>query len=140
MRGTFLRITSLARRGDAGDTFGVLCYDLVAAASGDLQKHKEAVMARNEQVNITPGAPVQLTNANATSIRVQCMGPLSVELQATNGATPPVSRSGGLILGPYQVLAADLTIAQLFPGVSGANRLWAFADVHVTLSVSHADA
>jgi len=33
-----------------------------------------------------------------------------------------------------------MTIAQLWPGVAGANRVWAFATTASVASVSHADA
>jgi len=47
---------------------------------------------------------------------------------------------GTIVLGGGNVLAADMTIAQLWPGVAGANRVWAFANIASVASVSHADA
>jgi len=47
---------------------------------------------------------------------------------------------GTIVLGGGNVLAADMTIAQLWPGVAGANRVWAFANTASVASVSHADA
>jgi hypothetical protein len=44
------------------------------------------------------------------------------------------------VLAGGAVLAADLTIAQLWPGVTGANRVWAFVIAASVASVSHADA
>ena len=97
-------------------------------------------MARNDNVSCAAGATVQLTNANVAAVRVHNLSGYTVTLQATSGTTPPASRAGGVVLQAGGTLAADLTLAQLWPGVTGANRLWAFADLSCELSVSHADA
>lgn len=96
-------------------------------------------MARNDNVTCAPGAPVQLTNANAAAVRAHNLSGYTVTLQATAGTSPPASRAGGVVLQSLGTLAADMTLAQLWPGVAGANRVWAFADLSVDLSVSHAD-
>ena len=97
-------------------------------------------MARNDNVAIAANTPVQLTNANAAAVWVHNLSGYAVYLQATLGTTPPASRAGGVMLQAGGTLAADLTLAQLWPGITGANRLWAFADLACDLSVSHADA
>ena len=97
-------------------------------------------MARNDNVEIPPYVWTQLTNANASSIRVQSVSATEMILQATNGATAPSTMLGTIVLGGGNVLAADMTIAQLWPGVAGANRVWAFANTPSVASVSHADA
>jgi hypothetical protein len=97
-------------------------------------------MARNDNVTIPALTWTQLTNANATAIRVQSVILSEVTLQATNGVTAPTTQVGVIVLAGGAVLAADLTIAQLWPGVTGANRVWAFARTPSVASVSHADA
>ncbi len=97
-------------------------------------------MARNDNVAIAANTPVQLTNANAAAVRVHNMSGYPVILQATAGTTPPTSSAGGVTLPAGGTLAADLTLAQLWPGITGANRLWAIAVLNCDLSVSHADA
>jgi hypothetical protein len=97
-------------------------------------------MARNEDIALQAGVWTQLTNANAASVRISLRTGQAVELQATNGTTPPATASGSVPLTPFGTLAADLTLADLWPGVSGANRLWALSPVYQTVSVSHADA
>ena len=97
-------------------------------------------MARNNNVEIPPAVWTQLTNANASSIRVQSVSGSEMRLQATNGTTAPTTQVGTIALAGGAVLAADLTIAQLWPGVAGANRVWAFANTASVASVSHADA
>ena len=99
-------------------------------------------MARNDNVTIPATTWTQLTNANALSIRVQQVSGTSMilALQATNGIVAPTTQLGVIVLPGGDVLAADLPIAQLWPGVTGANRVWAFASVDSVASVSHADA
>jgi len=97
-------------------------------------------MARNDNVAIPALTWTQLTNANATAIRVQSVILSEMTLQATNGITAPTTQVGVIVLAGGAVLAADLTIAQLWPGVTGANRVWAFARTPSVASVSHADA
>jgi hypothetical protein len=97
-------------------------------------------MARNDNVTIPALTWTQLTNANATALRVQSVILSEMTLQATNGTTAPTTQVGVIVLAGGAVLAADLTIAQLWPGVTGANRVWAFAITASVASVSHADA
>jgi hypothetical protein len=97
-------------------------------------------MARNDNVTIPALTWTQLTNASATAIRVQSVILSEIRLQATNGVTAPTTQVGVIVLAGGAVLAADLTIAQLWPGVTGANRVWAFALTATAASVSHADA
>ena len=97
-------------------------------------------MARNNNVEIPPAVWTQLTNADASSIRVQSVSATEMRLQATTGVTAPSTLLGTIVLGGGNVLAADLTIAQLWPGVDGAPRVWAFANTGSVASVSHADA
>jgi hypothetical protein len=91
-------------------------------------------------MTLPAGVWTQLTNANASAIRVQNQSGITVELQATNGGTAPSDNRGSIGLEARETLAADLTLAQLWPGIVGANRIWAFAYTSVTVSVSHADA
>ena len=97
-------------------------------------------MARNDNVTIPATTWTQLTNANATAIRVQSVSGTEIMLQATNGTTAPTTLLGVIVLPGGDVLAADLPIAQLWPGVTGANRVWAFSSPASVVSVSHADA
>lgn len=95
-----------------------------------------------QNTNITVSAAwTQLTDANVTAIRVQNLSAAQdVILQATNGTTAPTSDAGAVDLRASQTLAADLTLAQLWPGVASANRVWGKAKTvnAVPLSVSHA--
>lgn len=95
-------------------------------------------MARNDNVACAANAWTQLTNSDIAAIRVQNYGGETLALKATVGATPPANTTGAVGLAPGEVLAADLTLADLFPGVVGANRLYAYAYSATVASVSHA--
>jgi len=100
-------------------------------------------MARHDTLTIPPQTWTQLTNADADAVRVQSRSG-QVFLQATAGATAPASAHsgfGGALLFDYaDTITAALVLADAFPGVTGANRLWAWCEGQCTLSVSHADA
>ena len=95
-------------------------------------------MAQNTTISLTAATWTQLTDGNVTAIRAVNLGIEPIWLQATVGATPPSNTNGGLPLLPGQILAADLTLAQLWPGVSGANRVYAFSPSASKVSVSNA--
>lgn len=95
--------------------------------------------ARHDPVNVTPGAAVAVSDGSVSAIRINNLAAGEVFLQATATSTPPANRNGAQRLGPYGTLAADLSLANLFPGVgAGPFWVWAFADTPATLSVSHA--
>lgn len=95
-------------------------------------------MARNDDVDCAADVWTQLTSGNVSAIRVGSDVKHIVKLQATLGTTEPSSDAGSVHLPVGSTLAADLTLAQLWPGIDGANRVWAKPDGAVTLSVSHA--
>ena len=96
-------------------------------------------MPRNLVVPAVAGAWTQLTNADVTAATVQNKSGYSVRIMATVGATPPATADLGHTLGSLDGLAADMTFAQLFPGVVGGNRLWVWGDIGgEAIWVSHA--
>lgn len=98
--------------------------------------------ARNTDIFLTTGAAVLLTDGAVSACRVQILptsGGRGVILQATTNSTPPSSPSGGVRLDPGEILAADMTLAQLFGGIGPSEMyLWGFAVAPCTVSVSHA--
>lgn len=98
-------------------------------------------MAINTVLTLPPGQWVQLTNANATSCKVQNRSSYSILVEATVGPIAPGSTAIGHELLPYQTINGDVLFTHLWGGVVGANRLWAFAPTYpAVISVSHADA
>lgn len=94
-------------------------------------------MPGNATVTLTGSDWVELTDANVTNIRIQNQSANPVHIQATTGAAP--ANAGGSILIPaYETLPPDLTLAQLWPGVSGADRIWALGVGDVSYSFADA--
>ncbi|WP_226552983.1 hypothetical protein [Celeribacter naphthalenivorans] len=97
-------------------------------------------MAQNITQTCSADTWTQLTDADITAARVQNAGALEVYIQATSGTTPPTSTGGSITLKAGEVLPSTWTLAEIFPGVSSAARLWARPsggiDGHV--SISHA--
>lgn len=87
-------------------------------------------------VSVPANTWTQLTPTNVTALRVENESGYAVQLQATVGAVAPTSFDAVVTLHPFIPWAADLGIAQLFPGVAGANRIWAYCITPVVLSVS----
>jgi hypothetical protein len=79
----------------------------------------------------------QLTDANVTEITFQNIGAAAVYVTATNGVTAPTD-AAGLIYKPLEG-EAKRALADIFPGVTGANRVWAKSvDLATQVFVSHA--
>lgn len=96
-------------------------------------------MPRHSNITIVAGVPAALSDGAVAACRVHNTGGYAFTLQATATSTPPSSYAGGVTLFSGSTLAADLTLAELFPGVgSGALYLWAMSEVPGTASVSHA--
>ena len=93
-------------------------------------------MARNANIPLDPSVWTQITNADVTALRVQSLSGCTIRLMATAGAVAPTDDEGALTLMPNAILASDLTLADLWPGVAGANRVYAKGAGDV--SVSHA--
>jgi hypothetical protein len=95
-------------------------------------------MPQNTTITCAQGVWTLLTNNDVTALRAVNMGSEGIWLQGTVGTTPPANTAGALPLLPNQILTADLILAQIFPGVAGANRVYAFASTPTKVSVSHA--
>ena len=95
--------------------------------------------ARHINITVNPGAAVALSDGAIEAARVYCYNS-DVSLQATAANVAPTSREGSIPLRSGETLAADLQLADIFPGVGdGPFYLWAFSSgTPVTLSVSHA--
>lgn len=79
-----------------------------------------------------------LTDTNVTEITFQNIAPGAVYVTATNGTTPPSASAEGLIYRSFEG-EAKRPLADLFPGVSGANRVWARStSTDAKVFVSHA--
>lgn len=94
--------------------------------------------ARNADVSVPRNTWTQLTDSDVTAITFLNTGARSVFIQATVGAVAPSTLSGALIYPPGFGEDSSKTLAQLFPGVSGATRVYAYSDSATIVKVSHA--
>jgi len=79
-------------------------------------------MPQNTNVSITNDWTM-VTDADVTAITFQNVNGYAIQVTGTNGTTAPTA-TGGVVYNPGQGERA-VAMADLFPGVSGANRLWA---------------
>ena len=93
-------------------------------------------MPQNTTISIPANTWTQISDANVTVMRVCSLGTEPISLQATVGATPPSNLLGVVPIIPREVRVVDL--AQLWPGVAGANRVYAYSSVAAKISVSNA--
>lgn len=94
-------------------------------------------MAQNTTVNLAAATWTQLTNSNVTSITFQNISTNSILVVATVGATPPSNLVGAIRYNPGQGERNSL-LTDLFPGVTGANRVYAYSEAGASAVVSHA--
>lgn len=95
-------------------------------------------MPRNAIVDLAPSIWTELTDGDATSVSFQILsGGAPVRLAATSSGTPPTS-TDAVFSYPVGSGETNQSIADLFLGVSGAVRLWAFAGQFSKVSISHA--
>ncbi len=93
-------------------------------------------MPKNATVSCPSGVPTQLTDLAVSAARI--VGSQDFHLCATLDTTPPTSTTGSVMLLPWTVLAADLALVDLFPGVGASVYLWAWPrSGAVEVSVSH---
>ena len=94
-------------------------------------------MPQNTTVEIPATTWTQITDANVTSITFQNISGNFVRVKGTVGATAPTHLAGALRYNPGQG-ERNVLLADLFPGISGVNRLYVFADSGAQVVVSNA--
>jgi hypothetical protein len=92
-------------------------------------------MARNETIYIQPFTWVELTSGDVAGISFQNLSDATLWIQATTASAPP-NVSGSI---EYQENEGErnVGIADLFPGVAGADRIWAWSEKGGPVFVSH---
>jgi hypothetical protein len=101
----------------------------------------DSLLAQAASGPVPTGNPVrkwiELTTADATLVSFQNVGNATVYLKGTVGATAPINANGALEFPPAsQAIAYQLN--EMFPGIAGVNRLWAYADAETYVTISHA--
>lgn len=94
-------------------------------------------MAQNTTTTLTAGAWTQLTDADVTNITFQNISGYHMLVKATTDATTPTDASGSIRYNPGQG-ERNVAMTDLFPGLTGADRVWAYSDQAIEVFVSHA--
>jgi hypothetical protein len=93
-------------------------------------------MPQNTNITVPPDTWTLLTDADVTAVTFQNMGN-DLLIKGTVGAVAPTTLLGAVSYfpggGERNVLLSDL-----FPGVSGRNRLYAYSPGGTSVFVSHA--
>jgi len=96
-------------------------------------------MPQNTTIILPKSQWTLLTNTDVTGgITFQNQSAYNISVLATGTTASPTSFDGALTYTPMSGELSDTSLAALFPGIAGANRLWAFCDLEVKVMVSHA--
>lgn len=103
------------------------------------RRQRDLFMAQNTTIAIAESDGwTQLTDANVTAITFQVRGGQKVGVQGTVGASAPSDDTGHIVYEKGEGEAAK-ALSDLFPGVSGANRVYVKAfSGPASIFVSHA--
>lgn len=94
-------------------------------------------MPQNTTVNLSAATWTQLTNGDTARITFQNTSGTHVIVKATVGATAPTNLTGGIRYNPGQG-ERNVLLSDLFPGVTGVNRVYAYAQDGAAVMISHA--
>lgn len=94
-------------------------------------------MAQNTTLNIPANTWTLLTDADVSTVTFANVTGSTVWIKATTDTTEPTDRAGAIPYSPgFGESAAAMT--DLFPGLSGADRLWAYSTEPASVFISHA--
>lgn len=94
-------------------------------------------MPQNTTVNLAPATWTQITNGDTARITFQNIANSHMVVKATVGATAPANLTGGIRYNPGQG-ERNVLLSDLFPGVTGVNRVYAYSQDGAAVMVSHA--
>ena len=95
-------------------------------------------MPRNQTLRIPASTWTQLTDGDTAAIRIQSLNGNAIKIMATTADVAPTNDSGAIELNSREVIGANYTLAELWPGVVGAKRVWGWCKYSADISVSHA--
>lgn len=88
-------------------------------------------------VQVPGGTWTQLNSGDATTVVFQNLGPHPVYIKATTDGTAPTTISGAFVFQPFEGNSTQ-AILDIFPGLTGADNIWAFATGPAAVVVNHA--
>lgn len=94
-------------------------------------------MAQNTSIDVARETWTQITDADVTTITFQNVGGHALFIAPTTNTTAPTTTNGAIL---YQPGTGERNVAMtdLFPGLAGAVRVWAFGTDGGRVMVSHA--
>lgn len=95
-------------------------------------------MAKNTSVTTTPEAWTELTDGDVSAITFQVLGSHGVRVAATVGNGSEPASTADVVYYFQGQGERNVSLADLFPGITGANRVWAWSNAETTVFVSHA--
>ena len=93
-------------------------------------------MPQNTTITIPALTWTQLTDADIAAITFQNVGGNHILIKATTDTTAPTNASGAIRYNPGQG-ERNVALQDLFPGLSGRDRVWAWAENTTPIFVSH---
>lgn len=91
--------------------------------------------ATNTSVAVATATWTEITTADSTSVTFQNQTRAGLWVKATTGSAPS-DLLGAIFYGPGEG-EANRAIADMFPGVTSANRVWVYAEDGGRVMISH---
>ena len=94
-------------------------------------------MPQNTTYDLAAKTWTMITDADVTEITFQNVSESDVWIKATTDTASPTTRVAA-IKYPPSMGERKVAMADLFPGLTGADRVWAYCDAPASVMVSHA--
>jgi hypothetical protein len=94
-------------------------------------------MPQNTTITLTASTWTQLSDADIDAITFQNRGGTHMFVSGTTDTSAPTDFDGAIRYNPGQG-ERNVALVDLFPGLTGVDRLWAFSDAAIDVTVSHA--
>lgn len=94
-------------------------------------------MAQNTTITLTAQTWTLLTDSDISAVTFQNDSRSAVYIKATTDTSAPTTTDGAILYAGGQG-ERNVSMEDLFPGLSGADRLWAYAPSGGRMMISHA--
>lgn len=95
-------------------------------------------MAQNTTLTIPPATWTLITDSDVTAATWCNTGPGTLWIKATTDTTAPTSTASAIPYPPGMGERSSTLLSDLWPGLAGRDRLWAYSDVNGQVTISHA--
>jgi hypothetical protein len=95
-------------------------------------------MAQNTTLTIQPATWTLITDSDVSAAMWVNVGSDTVWIKATTDTTTPTTKLSAVPYAPGTGERASVSLADIWPGLTGRNRLWAFCDTLGQVTISHA--